>query len=341
MRTLSHTTIALALFTLAGVLAPRLAAAEVVATAEAAPAPAGPWSALVDPLLRAAGQASAQDEDGQDGEGQEEGDDAPEPQLVAVSKVDRLARALLEAHGGVDALNAFTSLQFTVTPVQIVPVANPAAGEPAFEELRRAPIEFQAVFGAEERLMRMDEPMEVSGAQHVTTKILRIREQGNEVEFLLDGNARTVIAETRAQITQDVLTLVGQFDVLLGLGTGQLVGQFDGVSERDGVAYETVVAQFFGGQQPEKTYRLFLNPDTHLVDRYDLYDTQSRRLMNKQLISGYTTFAGLQLPSAITFQDRRGVPFMRWEFTAYQVNEEIDRARFLAGASEGEGEDGE
>lgn len=345
MRTLSHSTIALALLLL-GVPADPAHGSAAESALWGDGAQPGPWSALADPIRRAVAaqdpveepveepEPTEEPEEGQGGEEGSEGDEPtvddqfPEAGMAPVSKVDRLGRALLEAHGGVEAINAFKSLQFTVTPVLIVPVENPLEGEPEFEEERRAPIEFQASFDADVRMMRMDEPVELRGAQMVTTKILRVAEQGNEVGFFLDGKKRTVIAETRAQIIQDLYTLVGQFDILLGLGTGQLVGEYDGEAERDGMTFETVVAQFFGGLQPEKTFRLYLNPETHLVDRYDLYDTQSRRLVNKLTLSGYATHAGLQLPSAITFHNRRSVPFMRWEFTNYRLNEEIDPVRF-------------
>lgn len=347
MRTLSHATIALCLFL------------AVPAAARAG----GHWSAhLAQRFAAAEAPVAAQDgerdergRDEQDREGTGDDPQIPEPQVAVRSKADVLGRKLLEAHGGIEALNAFTSLQFTVTPVLVRPVESESAGgdspegdsqegdtqdgdtqdgesqdgEPAYEEIRRAPITFEASFSGEARSMRMDEPIQIEGREHTTTKILVTSEQGNQVHFLLDGNERTIIPEQRAQITEDIQTLAGQFDILLGLGTGQLVGSYDGTAERDGVEYETVVAQFFGGLQREKTFRLYIDPESNLVARYDLFNTDTRRLMNKLRIADYATYEGLQLPGAITFHNRRDVPFMRWEFTDYRVNAEIAPERFV------------
>ncbi|QDU83720.1 hypothetical protein Pla163_08210 [Planctomycetes bacterium Pla163] len=262
-------------------------------------------------------------------------DDAPvkKPSVQDISsksKADLLGEALLEAHGGAEALEKFTSLQFTVTPVELRPLPQaPGSDEPVqYEEVRKAPIHFQSSFSGADRSLRMDEDVEVNGREHTTTKIVTITEAVTEVYLLLDGQKRTVVAESRDSIIADITTLAGQFDILIGLGTRQLRGAYDGPARRGGVEYETVVAQFFGGINSDKLYRLYLNPTTHLVDRYDLYDANSQRLTSKLEISGYAPYEGLQLPSTLLFRNRQSEPLMRWEFSDYLVNAEIDPERF-------------
>lgn len=256
--------------------------------------------------------------------------DNPADGMTSKSKADILGEALLAAHGGVEALEKFTSLQFTVTPVELRPVSQaPGSDEPVeYEEIRKAPILFEASFAGTDRSLRVDEDVELNGREHTTTKIVNVSEAGTEVFFMLDGQKRTVVAESRDSIITDVTTLAGQFDILIGLGTRQLRGTYDGPAPRGGVKYETVVARFFGGINADKLYRLYLNPTTHLVDRYDLYNAESQRLTSKLEVAGYTAHEGLQLPGTLLFRNRQSEPLMRWEFTDYVVNAEIAPERF-------------
>jgi hypothetical protein len=308
-------------------------------------ATASPWTALEAPAATFGGWATAAGRALQaaaNGPSTAVQDPAPKPRqdepaeepkgdgITSKSKADILGEALLEAHGGVAALEKFSSLQFTVTPVELRPLPQaPGSNEPVeYEEIRKAPILFQASFSGSDRRLRMDEDVELNGRQHTTTKIVNVSEAGTDVYLLLDGQKRTVVAESRDSIITDVTTLAGQFDILIGLGTRQLRGAYDGPARRSGVEYETVVARFFGGVNTDKMYRLYLNPTTHLVDRYDLYDANSQRLTSKLEVGGYAAYEGLQLPGSLLFRDRQSEPLMRWEFTDYLVNAEIEPARF-------------
>jgi hypothetical protein len=276
--------------------------------------------------------------DGQRGDQEKkEGDTPPvgqEPKtvIVATNKADLLAEQMLIANGGVETLAKFKSLQFALTPVQIVAIAGaPGSDEPTrFEETRLAAIQYQASFAGDRRFLRMDEPISVNGRDVVSTKILRATSTGEEYLFLLDGKKRTLIKEQRDQIASDIATISSMPDMLFGLVTNLFDATYDGATERNGVRYETVSARFADRRNPDLVYRMFIDPTTHLLARWEVHDLRRKELAMVVEIGPYTAFEGLQFPASLTMVNAAGQPFMRWEYTDYSVNGEIDPARFMA-----------
>jgi hypothetical protein len=255
----------------------------------------------------------------------------PKPVLVATSKATLLADQMLAANGGVDNLVKFKSLQFALTPVQLTAVPGaPGTDEPTrYEETRLATIQYQASFTGDKRYLRMDEPVNVNGRDVVTTKILRATQSGEEFLFLLDGKKRSIIKEQRDAIANDIATISSMPDMLLGLVTKLLVATYDGMAERNGVRYETVSARFADGRNPDLVYRMFIDQETHLLVRWEVHDVRLKELAMVVEVGPYTAHEGLQFPASLTMSNATGQAFMRWEYSAYAVNAEIDPARFL------------
>lgn len=276
--------------------------------------------------------------DGQEGEGRSgEGQDGDgrgqqgTKQIVAINKATLLADRLLAANGGVEVVKNFTSLQYTLTPVEILPVpAEPGATTPpTFEEKRLAPIAYQASFAGDRRFLRMDEPVLVNGRDVVTTKILRVTQTGEEVAFLLDGRKRTLqLKELRQQVVSDLVAVSQMPEMMLGLVTGQIRGSYDGATERNGMRYETIAAQFTDGRAPDQIYRIFIDPATNLIARWEVHDVRRKVLALVVEVGAYASYDGLQFPASLTLSNDKGQPFLRWEYTGIVVNAEIDPARF-------------
>jgi hypothetical protein len=253
------------------------------------------------------------------------------PVIVATNKATLIAEQMLIANGGAQNLVKFNSLQFSLTPVQIIAIPGaPGSDEPVrIEETRLATIQYQASFAGDRRLLRMDEPVNVNGRDVVTTKILRATEAGEEFLFLLDGKKRTIIKEQRDGIANDIATISSMPDMLFGLVTKHLVGTYDGATERNGIRYETISARFADGRNPDLVYRLFVDPGTHLLARWEVHDIRRKELAMVIEVGPYTAFEGLQFPSSLTMSNAAGQAFMRWEYMDYAVNAEIDPARFM------------
>ncbi|MEZ5979468.1 MAG: hypothetical protein R3F34_14790 [Planctomycetota bacterium] len=265
--------------------------------------------------------------------GQEEGRDGQEgaaPTIVATSKVGDIARHMLEANGGPEALAKFSSLQFTLVPVTIRLKEGSTEEEPEYVEERGAEISFSASFSGDERMIRMDEPRDRNGRSIVFSKVVRSAARARDVVlFLVDGNRRPMTPDLEQRVKEDTGTVAGQFDVLLGLVSGQLRGTYDGLRERDGASYESVSAQFQVGPASSRAYRLFVDPETWLVARYEIHDLASRTINAIVRVSDYGRFEGIALPGTITFSDRKDVPFLRWELSGIRVNEPIPPAHFF------------
>jgi len=278
------------------------------------------------------------EESGEEQRGDQEGrgekppaDQESKPVMVATNKATLIADQMLLANGGSENLAKFKSLQFALTPVAIVAIPGaPGSDEPVrFEESRLATIQYQASFAGDRRLLRMDEPVNVNGRDVVTTKILRATETGEEYLFLLDGKKRTIIKEQRDGIANDIATISSMPDMLFGLVTRHLVGTYDGATERNGIRYETVSARFADGRNPDLVYRLFVDPETHLLARWEVHDIRRKELAMVIEVGPYTLHEGLQFPAFLTMSNAAGQTFMRWEYSGYAINAEIDPLRFM------------
>ncbi len=274
--------------------------------------------------------------DGQRGDQEGEGDtppvtQEPKPVIVATNKADVLAEHMLAANGGVENLAKFKSLQFSLTPVVILTIPGaPGTDEPVrYEETRHATIQYQASFAGDRRFLRMDEPINVNQRDVVSTKILRATESGEEYLFLLDGKKRTIIKEQRDQIANDLATISSMPDMLFGLVTRLFAANYDGATERNGIRYETVSARFVDNRNPDLVYRMFIDPTTHLLARWEVHDLRRKELAMVVEVGPYAAYEGLLFPSSLTMTNAAGQPFLRYEYTGYAVNAEIDPARFM------------
>ena len=143
----------------------------------------------------------------------------------------------------------------------------------------------------------------------------------------VDGQESSLPGLQQAALEQGALLSL-HFGQVMGLTSGAITGSMDRVRKRDGVEYRAVQAQFHPTRGIDSPLRLFLHPETHLIERVDIFNAETKRRIQTVLFRNYTSVGGLMLPAQADFLDREGQIELRWRFENMELNPELSPLRF-------------
>jgi hypothetical protein len=248
----------------------------------------------------------------------QQGDPAPGPTTVIVTDYDRLLAAHLEALGGLEALSSLKALKFTIAASVF---EQPDGAEPDAEpvEVPAQVVSVEMELG--QKIPRQRHEKELDGLPLVQI----VGPEGPRV--WIDGKESSLPSLQQAALEQAALLSL-HFSEVIGLTSGELTGSMDRVRTRDGVAYKAVEARFHPTRGVESPLRLYLHPDTLLIERVDIFDAETKRRIQTVQFSGYQDVGGLFLPALVDFLDREGRIELRWRFSEMQLNPELEPTRF-------------
>lgn len=225
---------------------------------------------------------------------------------------------LLEAHGGQDAVEGFEGLRLELErfsypePTEAEPEPAPEPGETVGLSVRYA--------GEGERSVRM-------GQKAGDSDLVRIA-GSRSAKVWIDGSERPsadLAGEARALGGQVFLVL----DLVLGALNGQVVTEPSGRRTRNGISYVTMQATFPANRGIPSIYLLYVNPQTGLVDRADIFDHESLRREATVEFSAYHESDSVRIPGEVLFMDRDRVKKARWVVGPPALNPAWPEGHFL------------
>ncbi len=247
-------------------------------------------------------------------------DPAPTAQAVIVSDYDRLMVAHVEALGGSQVLSSLAALKFDVA-ASVFQVPEGAEPDAEREEVPVQSVEVEMELGQRQPRQRHEKEFDGLPLVQIVTA------EGSRV--WVDGQESSLPGLQRAALEQGAL-LALHFGEVLGLTSGAITGSMDRVRTRDGVAYQAVEGQFHPTRGIDAPLRLYLHPETHLIERVDIFNAETKRRMQTVRFLSYTSVGGLLLPTQVDFLDREGQIELRWRFEDLELNPELSPLRFEA-----------
>jgi hypothetical protein len=234
--------------------------------------------------------------------------------IAARTELETLLTLHARAHGGEENLLGLRTLAFDVSPFSMRD-GKEVAGDPLHFEVR---------FAGASRVVRVEEQLDGRPVVKLT--------EGTNSRVWVGGEERQV-PELVGGALIEASTMLAYLDLILRPDSRELARRLEGVRKRDGIAYVAVHLEF----DPARTggvvlnaYRCFFHPETHLVERIDVHDAETRRRNATVLVQQPTDVSGLKFPGRIVFQDRDGEVQGGWVFRSPQVNPELSPERFTA-----------
>lgn len=242
---------------------------------------------------------------------QEEGDQK-KPRVELRTDVDRVVESMIAAQGGVEELTNLLGLSFEVRPFRFDADGLPIPLEPLSFSVSNDP--------ERGRRLRLDQ---TSGEYDIVALF------GPETrETYVDGQPMRD-REVGDDALQAASLLNRFFDLNFGAQYDLIKLRIDGRRRRDGRDYLALRPTFPKVANVREGYRVYVNPETSRVERYDVFDPQTNRRTRTAIFSGLPTEPGFALPESVNFVDREGTKTLRWEFVDLEINPDYPEDHFM------------
>ena len=235
---------------------------------------------------------------------------------VVRTDYDQLLKQMVEHHGGVERLDRLRTLRFS-----IVPVEHRADDDGVRTEHVLEPLTYELEFGSETRRLRIEEELE--GKRFVKL----IGPEG--ISVYLDGELQS-IPELSQVAGEQAAVLLRHLDISYGLISGHLFGDGQTVRTRDGVDYRAVRARFDPSRQIAEEVMVYVHPTHFRVERYDLYDGETKRRKATMVLGDPVDLDGLPFASRVSFLNRERETVLEWRFEDVEADVELAPERFEA-----------
>ncbi len=235
----------------------------------------------------------------QQGQGQGQGNS----QVVPVNQtvIDLLARQI-ESQGGIDRMQALRVVAFDLK------LATAIDGE----WTEQPPMSIALERGDPPRRTRIDDTLE-------GRKLVKFTND-REVRVFVDGVA-TELPDLVAGAKLESALLAETIEFILSLGFGRVAVGDEGVKRRDGADYHALRVRMEGGT--ERLMELFLDRETGLPQRLDVFHPGTGRRVESGRFQGYAKGTGPKLPAELVFTDRDGKPLSRWRLLNVRFDPEL------------------